>query len=72
MWVSIECSRAKATPLKIEKKILWDEEGNVWAWEVDWKELVERYFEVKKTNLERRGNANINNQTYSNSRLRRR
>lgn len=71
MWVSIECSRAKATPLKIEKKISWDEEGNVWVWKVDWKELVERYFEVKKTNLERSGNANINSQTYTNSRLRR-
>jgi hypothetical protein len=54
MWVSIGCSRAQATPMDILKSVEWREMENIWVWIVDWKELVNEYFEIKKKALERR------------------
>jgi hypothetical protein len=60
MWVSIGCSRAQATPMDISKSVEWDEIENIWVWDVEWKELVNKYFEIKtakKKELERRKGA---------------
>jgi hypothetical protein len=57
MWVSIGCSRAQATPMDIVKNIEWNKIEGIWVWNVEWKELVNRYFEIKaakREELERR------------------
>ena len=60
MWVSIGCSRAQATPMDISKSVEWDEIEKIWVWDVEWKELVNQYFEIKtakKKELQRRKDA---------------
>ncbi|KAF2711601.1 hypothetical protein K504DRAFT_465343 [Pleomassaria siparia CBS 279.74] len=51
LWVSIGCKRAQAVSMytaTTSGTIAWDDEEKVWTWEVDWRELVSKYYDAKK------------------------
>ncbi|KAF2115347.1 hypothetical protein BDV96DRAFT_75435 [Lophiotrema nucula] len=46
-------ARDEASPTKIEKRIVWNDEKKVWSWEVDWRALVIAFLSAKWAHKQR-------------------